>query len=223
MIPTRVPSLPADLIGRSTLLRTHPTPRSSPSNGYVFPPRVEDPQRTLRWSSPSMLASPLSGGLATPNCVTRPNRVRMTLRLVRLPRPASAPVVAHQTLWVRLHDFRPFTMMNTFQFIRSAKLCLALSRGAEVGSIEVPAFFAAWRLGGFSFLVPSRKAAEAKPRKEGDSVAPSGAGFRFGKATHGLRRGLSSFGAPHLSRETRVERNQRMKRRRSPATSVPLF
>lgn len=82
-------------------------------------------------SSPSMLASPLSGGLATPNCVTRPNRVRMTLRLVRLPRPASAPVVAHQTLWVRLHDFRPFTMMNTFQFIRSAKLCLALSGGAE--------------------------------------------------------------------------------------------
>ena len=82
-------------------------------------------------SSPSMLASPLSGGLATPNCVTRPNRVRMTLRLVRLPRPASAPVVAHQTLWVRLHDFRPFTMMNTFQFIRSAKLRLALSGGAE--------------------------------------------------------------------------------------------
>ena len=82
-------------------------------------------------SSPSMLASPPSGGLTTPNCVTRPNRVRMTLRLVRLPSPASAPVVAHQTLWVRLHDFRPFTMMNTFQFIRSAKLRLALSGDAE--------------------------------------------------------------------------------------------
>jgi len=63
-----------------------------------------------------MLASPQFGGLALPIGVTRPNRVRFTLRLVRLPRPASAPAVSRPTPWVRLHGFWPFTMMNTFQF-----------------------------------------------------------------------------------------------------------
>ncbi len=99
-------------------------------------------------------------------------------------------------------------------------------RGAEALRLGASRFLPSSGLGGFSFLVPSRTgrgSKAAKPRKEGDSVAPSGAGVRLGKATHGLRRGLSSAGAPHLSRETRVGRNQRMKRRRSPATSVPNF
>ena len=125
---------PASGRGSSTnppLERVSQVPDGSFRTRCLQPPRGVRRMHSVE-SSPSMLASPLSGGLATPNCVTRPNRVRMTLRLVRLPRPASAPVVAHQTLWVRLHDFRPFTMMNTFQFIRSAKLCLALSGDGRV-------------------------------------------------------------------------------------------
>ena len=35
-------------------------------------------------------------------------------------------------------------------------------RGAEVGTINVPASFAAWRLGGFSLLVPSRTGSGGK-------------------------------------------------------------
>jgi len=36
----RAPSLPADLIGGSTLLCALPTPQSGPAGGYGFPPRV---------------------------------------------------------------------------------------------------------------------------------------------------------------------------------------
>ena len=73
----------------------------------------------------------LFDGLATPTLVTRLLRVRGTLRLARLPTPASAVRVAPLPLKGRLHGSRPFTMISSFQLTRTAKLRLALSEEHE--------------------------------------------------------------------------------------------
>ena len=71
----------------------------------------------------------ISDGLATPIGVTRLIRVRGTLRLARLPAPASTARVAPLPLKGRLHGSRPVTMISSFQLTRTAKLRLALSGG----------------------------------------------------------------------------------------------
>lgn len=73
----------------------------------------------------------ISDGLATPIGVTRLIRVRGTLRLARLPAPASTARVAPLPLKGRLHGSRPVTMISSFQLTRTAKLRLALSGDTE--------------------------------------------------------------------------------------------
>ena len=80
----------------------------------------------------------ISDGLATPIGVTRLIRVRGTLRLARLPAPASTARVAPLPLKGRLHGSRPFTMISSFQLTRTAKLRLALSGGHGVRRRERP-------------------------------------------------------------------------------------
>ena len=80
----------------------------------------------------------LFDGLATPTLVTRLLRVRGTLRLARLPTPASAVRVAPLPLKGRLHGSRPFTMISSFQLTRTAKLRLALSEEHEEDRRKAP-------------------------------------------------------------------------------------
>ena len=95
-----------------------------------FPARCPHSPRKARQvllpvASPPVSGFIISGGLATFNRVTRPNRVYVTLRLAGSPFEASSVRLLARTLdW--LHVEQAIYMVNTFQFTRSARLILAL-------------------------------------------------------------------------------------------------
>ena len=128
--------------------------RQEPLTSYLFPmavlapggsPRFLDrsfharcplsPRAARQLPSPiaslPVLASSLSGGLATAICVTRPIRVRvLSLRLACSPRKASPAELLPPSL-ARLLAQRAIDKISSFQNIRSARLFLALRRHEE--------------------------------------------------------------------------------------------
>jgi hypothetical protein len=75
-------------------------------------------------SSPPVTGFLISGSLATPISVTRPNRVSLALRLACLPREASPDGLLRRTLaWLPAE--RAIVRVSSFQLTRSARLGLA--------------------------------------------------------------------------------------------------
>ena len=89
-------------------------------------------------ASPPVLASPLSGGLATLlTCnEAEPSSRDATARAFAFPsfngRDRSHPLKG------RLHDFRSFIMVNTFQFTRTTKLAWRFPAGRRGGNLAKP-------------------------------------------------------------------------------------
>ena len=112
------------------LSRLFPVPSGLPGSSADLSPRAVSyhPGRSDECSYPLLphrcQASPLSGGLATFQCITGPNRVRLRCGLRVRPCKASPEGLLPLALAGLLVE-RVIYKVNSFQFTRSARLVLA--------------------------------------------------------------------------------------------------